>query len=409
LLNFVSQLKTLDDTSRELLQSLRVLAGLDPASVLHSHANKAEAFRPAHWNPERLLKSLFPALCWITAWTFWIHIQPPGGPTIPMMATALGLVMLMSPVNLPGLLLVLLLSMFLFVAPVYLLLMPALDSGFSILALIFVYTFCFGFLGHLSPVLKIGPLMMFVQMANVTNDQTYSFVLLVTGGLVMLLGVSIVVVVHRLLSPMYPEKILLRALRRFFQGCARITVAYAPLATPRLSTARKQRKRLFENRILPLPVQLQGVIKNLDYQRFPANSETRVRELAYSLYSLRNRLLSFETSYNMAASESPELLRAILPLQGDWHSRIHEVFEKWAHLESADALMDTWRKQPDLPRDMQQHLDALQQDRETVVDERGVERLYALLGNLKGLLESMEILQACMNGINWAQWATPRF
>ena len=409
LLNFVSQLKALDCTSRELLQTLRVLAGLDPASALHSHVHKAQPFQPARWDPERLLKALFPALCWITGWIFWIHVQPPAGHSMLVMVASFSLVMVMTPMNLLGLLLVLLLSMFIVVAPIYLLVMPALDSGFAILSLIFLYTFCFGYLGNRSPVLKLGPLMMFVQMANVTNDQTYSFMLLVTVGLVMLLGVSIVVVVHRLLSPMHAEHTLLRTLRRFFQGCARITVAYAPLATTRLSTACKQRQRLFENRILPLPAQLQDIIKNLDYQHFPANSETRVRELAHNLYSLRNRLLSFETSYNMAASESPELLRGILPLQGDWHSRIHEVFEKWARLESADALINTWRKQPELPRDMQQHLDALQQDRGTVVDERGVEHLYALLGSLKGLLESMESLQVSMNGINWTQWSTPRF
>jgi len=112
LLNFLEQLKALDLTSRELLQTLRVLAGIDPASTLHGHAQKAAPFRPARWNPERLVNALFPALCWIAAWTFWIHVQPPGGPAIPMMAAAFGLVMVMAPVNLPGLLLVLLLSMF---------------------------------------------------------------------------------------------------------------------------------------------------------------------------------------------------------------------------------------------------------------------------------------------------------
>jgi len=317
--------------------------------------------------------------------------------------------MVMAPINLLGLLLVLLLSMFIFVAPVYLLLMPLLDSGFAILTLIFVYTFVFGFLGNRSPALKLGPLMMFVNIANVTNDQFYSFILLVTGGLVMLLGVSIVVLVDRLLSPMHAEKVLLRALRRFFQGCARITIAYVPLAKRRMSAARRLRKRLFENRILPLPAQLQGIMKRLNYQQFPANGEDRVRNLANNLYSLRNRLLALEASYNTAASESPELLQVLQPLQGDWRRRVHDVFNKWARLEPADDLLDAWRRQPELSLDLQQHLEDLQQGRETAVDETGLQNLYALLGSLKGLLESMENLQDSMNGINWAQWSTPRF
>ncbi|HYQ70872.1 MAG TPA: FUSC family protein, partial [Gammaproteobacteria bacterium] len=258
LMNFVEQLKSLETNSRDLLQTLRVLAGLDPADRLHVMTQKAEPFRPVRWNPERLLKAVFPALCWITAWVFWVYVQPPGGPVVPMMATVFGLMMVMAPVNLLGLLLVLLLSMFIVVAPVYLLLMPTLDSGFSILALIFVYTFCFGFLGGISPVLKIGPLLMFVNVANITNDQTYSFILLITGGLVMLMGVSIVVVVHRLLSPMHAEQILLRTLRRFFHGCAQITAAYAPVPAARMTAANKRRRRVFENRIQPLPEQLQA-------------------------------------------------------------------------------------------------------------------------------------------------------
>jgi uncharacterized membrane protein YccC len=410
LLNFVYQLKALDGTSRELLQTLRVLAGLDPASVLHCHAHKTQPFQPARWNPERLLKALFPALCWVAAWSFWIHIQPPGGPAMPMMATAFGLVMVMAPINLLGLLLVLLLSMFIFVAPVYLLVMPLLDSGFAILTLIFVYTFVFGFLGFRSPVLKLGPLMMFVNMANVTNDQVYSFILLVTGGLVMLIGVSIVVLVHRLLSPMHAEKALLRTLQRFFQGCAGIAIAYKVPATRQVTTARKHRKRLFENRILPLPVQLQGIMKGLDYQQFPANSEDRVQDLAHNLYSLRNRLLTVEASYNTAVTKSPELLQAIQPLQGDWHRRVHEVFNKWARLEAADDLIDAWRRRPELSQDMRQHLDELQQRQgATGISETGEQNLYALLGSLKGLLEAMNNLQDSMHAINWAEWSTARF
>jgi uncharacterized membrane protein YccC len=409
LLNFVSQLRALDSTSRELLQTLRVLAGLDPASVLHSYTHKTQPFQPSRWNPERLLKALFPAVCWVAAWSFWVHVQPPGGPSIPMMAATFGLVMVMAPINLPGLLLVLLLSMFIFVAPVYLLVMPLLDSGFAILTLIFLYTYCFGFLGFRSPVLKIGPLMMFVQVANVSNDQFYSFLLLVTGGLVMLLGVSIVVLVHRLLSPMHAEKVLLRTLRRFFQGCARLAIAYSMPALRQPGTARKRRKRLFENRILPLPAQLQGIMKRLDYQHYPANSEEKVRELAQNLYSLRNRLLTVEANYHAAASESPHLLQSILPLQGDWRQRMHNVFNKWARLEPADELIEEWRRQPALSQDMQQHIEALQLDQETAGMERAVQNLFALLGSLNGLLETMEKLQDSMNSINWSQWAAARF
>ena len=57
-----------------------------------------------------------------------------------------------------GLLTVLVLSVFLFVMPVYWLVMPALSTGTELLFLIFTYSFVFGYLGGRSPALKSGPI-----------------------------------------------------------------------------------------------------------------------------------------------------------------------------------------------------------------------------------------------------------
>jgi hypothetical protein len=116
-----------------------------------------------------------------------------------------------------------------------------------------------------------------------------------------------------------------------------------------------------------------------------------------------------EANYHAAASESPHLLQSILPLQGDWRQRMHNVFNKWARLEPADELIEEWRRQPALSQDMQQHIEALQLDQETAGMERAVQNLFALLGSLNGLLETMEKLQDSMNSINWSQWAAERF
>ncbi|HYQ71933.1 MAG TPA: hypothetical protein VET88_08395, partial [Gammaproteobacteria bacterium] len=148
----------------------------------------------------------------------------------------------------------------------------------------------------------------------------------------------------------------------------------------------------------------------LDYSQFPDNDEARVSDLANNLYSLRTRLRAVETSFNSAATGSAELLHAVQTLKGDWRRRTREVFEKWSRLESADSLLDAWRNQPELSRDLQQQLDRLQHDGAgSAIDETGTQGLYALLGSIKGLLESMEKLQESMNSINWAQYSTPRF
>jgi uncharacterized membrane protein YccC len=410
LMNFAAQLRILDRTSRELLQTLRILANLDPGSKLRDRTLPEDPYQPSAWNPERLLKATFPALCWIVGYAFWIYVNPPGGPAIPMMSAAFGLMMVMAPTNLPGLLIVLLLSMFITVAPVYMFIMPMLDSGFGILAVIFIYAFFFAWLGGISPVLKLGPLAMFVMMIDINNDQTYSFIALVTAGLVMLLGVSTVVVVHRLLSPMHPEKILLRSMYRFLNGCARIIGEFQLLSPRQQIRGRKFRKRIFETTILPISAQLLSVEKNLDYAQFPDNTPEKVQDLVDSLQSIRFRLQSLEAAYEKAINESPDLMHALTSMNEKWRQRVQDVFGKLAHMEKTDTLIEDWSNRESLSQDLEQQLGNLTQGNSPDhIDGQDLRNIYAVIGSTQSLLDAMKELGDSMKQINWNQWAVARF
>jgi uncharacterized membrane protein YccC len=409
-MNFVGQLRILDRSSRSLLQTLQVLAQRQPLDSLRERTGEPDPYRPSRWNPERLIAALFPAVCWAVAWLFWFYVEPPGGPAIPMMAAAFSLSMVMAPVNLLGLLIVLLLSMFITVAPVYMFVMPALDSGFALLALLFVYTFIFGYLGGKSPVLKLGPLMMFVMMVDITNDQTYSFMALVTAGLMMLLGISVVVVVDRLLSPMHPEQVLLRSVRRFLGGCARIVGETGLLLPRQPGRARRLRRRIYESRVLPVTAQLPGLEKTLNYDLFPDNSPEKVQRLVDGLQSIRWRLQSLELTYDRAARESPELMQAIAPLNEKWRTHVQDWLRKWARLVTAGGAGKDTAVPIDVSMPLMQQLDDL---RETSgmegLDDRALQHLYAVMGSTQSLLEALRRLGESMQQINWHQWSAARF
>ena len=408
LMNFVTQLQALDRGSRELLQTLRVLANLDPDSTLQGHTK--DPFQPSVWNPERLLKALFPAICWVAGYAFWFYLNPPGGPAVPMMCVVFGLMMVMTPANLFGLLIVFLLSMFVVVAPVYMFLMPTLDSGFGLLSLVFIYSFVFAYLGGRSPILKIGPLVMFFMLVNINNQQVYSFMALITTGLMLLLGISIVVIVHRLLNPMHPEKVLLRSVHRFLAGSARIIDDFR-LRSPRQQIrGRRRRKRVFETAILPVATQLLSTGKNLDYTLFQDNTPEKVQHLVDSLQSIRLRLQTLEATFTTAEAESPELMRSLGPLNEKWRTRIRNVLEKWSQLEQTDTPIEEWRTHAALSRDLQQQLDTLQQDKDiSDLDGQHLRNIFAVLGSTQSLLDAMEELGESMQTINWDQWAVERF
>jgi hypothetical protein len=195
----------------------------------------------------------------------------------------------------------------------------------------------------------------------------------------MLLGISIVVFVHRLLSPMHSEKVLLRSVHRFMAGSARIIGDFRQRSPRQQVRGRRRRKRVFETAILPISVQLLSMEKNLDYPQFPDNTPEKVQDLVDNLQSIRFRLQSLETTYDKAERESPDLMQALAPLNKKWRLQVQGTFEKWARLERADTF------------------------------NHALQNLYAVMGSIQSLLDAMKELGDSMKQINWNQWAVARF
>jgi uncharacterized membrane protein YccC len=408
LMSFVQQLELLDRISGELLHILRVLAGVDTSQEFHSQFIPQDLFQPSRWQPQRLMKALYTPLCFIVAYIFWIYTDPPTGPSIPFVTSPFGLLMVLTPFNPMTMLFVMVVSIWVAVAPVYFFVMPALDSGAGLLSLIFLYTFFFGYLGGRSPMLKTGPIIMFVMMTGISNQQTYSFIGLVNGAMMMILGLSVLSVVYMLWTPTRPERLLLSSLKRFFQGCGHIASGFALNRIKDRGKGRKLRKRYYESMVLPVPAQLQKVEKNLDYKLFPDNTPDKVKHLIESLQSITFRLQSLEIAHNRVLTHSPDLMKSLNPLRKQLRERLQRVFDSWARFEVTDALGDERATLLEISRDLEKRLDALDYNKARTED-RMLRNVYSLLGALKGLIEAMADIQEVINQINWDQWARARF
>jgi predicted RNase H-like nuclease (RuvC/YqgF family) len=148
-----------------------------------------------------------------------------------------------------------------------------------------------------------------------------------------------------------------------------------------------------------------SIEKNLDYALFPDNTEEKVQHLVDSLQSVRLRLLTLETSFTTAESESPELMHSLEAFNEKWRGRIRNVLEKWARLEHTDSLVKEWSTRATLLEEMEQRLDQVNDD----FDGQALRNLYAVLGSTQSLLEAMNELGDSMQQINWDQWAVARF
>ncbi len=227
LLNFVQQFNTLHLTSCELLRTMRVLSGFAQVADLDSHALPSDLYQPSRWDPVRFASGLLPAACFVVAFFYWIHFNPPTGPSVPSMAATFGLMVVLTPMNAAALIPLALVAIGVFVAPVYFLVMPRLSTGPELLALVFTFSFLVSTLlvGRLAGLRTIA-LVMFVMMSGISNDQSYSFNALVDGALMMMLALCVVAIVQSIVSPLKPERTILKSVRRFFRGCERVTGGY---------------------------------------------------------------------------------------------------------------------------------------------------------------------------------------
>ncbi len=228
----------------------------------------------------------------------------------------------------------------------------------------------------------------------------------------ILLAVAIIAIVQTLMSPMKSERAMLKGIRRFFRGCARVTGRYdfvAPVALDAAGQARgrRYRKRYFESMILPAPAKLQAVQKYLDYRRYPDNPSEKVQRLIDALQSIANRLQSLEIAHNHLAGECQEHPDSWTQV-GACLRELQELFDRWAGIEGGAEVLGQHEELERLSDELEQSFDILQSDPSVTSDQVPTD-IYAFLGCLRGLIEAMGNAHVALSQINWPQWAAPRF
>jgi len=410
LLNFVDHIRMLDRVSREIVRALRVVAGLDSLKGYEPEAVTSDNFQPVLWDSQRLLKTMFPVLCFATAFLFWIFVNPPGGTNIPVMAVSFSLSFLLTPINPITMLIVFLLGLTLLLAPVYMFVLPTLSTGPELLSFIFIYMFVFAFLGGKQPVIKLVAAQLLVNLAGISNPQTYSFMVLAGSALGLGLPLFIIAMVDLFWTPSRPEQIVTRGLRRFFRGCSRIAGGFA-LNQPRdQARGQRLRARSFQSMIQPSLIELRQSAKRLDYHRFTDNDPKKVNRLLDGLQSIGYRLQALEMAHQHALEHRLDRVEPLGRLGAEFRERLQDVFEHWSRGEKVEALDEERVALHQIGQDLNQHLDELGRTAEhTEAETRAARDLYVLLGCLRGLVAAVARTQEVLKTINWRQWAATRF
>ena len=411
LVNFREQMKFLELTTRELLLTMFQLSGKYAFSKTHSKVLLKEYYKPSIWDPARLINSLFPAICFIIAFFFWIFFDPPTGPNIPSMAVTCGLIILLNPFNAQSLLLPVLFAICGIVAPIYFLLMPQLSTGTELLVFIFCFTFGIAifFTGRLS-VLGTLILVLFVQMTGISNQQNYSFVGVVDGALLMSLSLAVVAIVQGLFQPLRPEQMLLKTIRQFCYGCAGIINEFSLTDMTDYARQRRHRKRVYESLVLNAPAKILDIKRKLNFKLFPDNPQSKVQKLSDGFQDIAFRLQALEFAYSRLATHSCTIPDSIKPVIYQILGLLKSVFEHWGDFEPVDQFEGQLTEVSCLNQQIEQRFnELLNESGQSQTGDSIDAELYAIVGTIRGLKESMASVQVVINEINWSQWSRVRF
>jgi len=344
-------------------------------------------------------------VCFAASYLFWIYTAPPAGNSITILAVAFGMLLMGAPLPLFKIAKVLLVSI-VGIAPIYMFVLPRLDSDAALLVVVFACCFLLSLLGGRLPLLRTLALAAFALITNLTNRQGYSFLGVLYPMILIFLGTAIVVAVQRLLSPMRPEKVALRSVRRFLRGCARVLRGFDDEGSS--GRGRAARHRAYRRMALPASRRLRTVRPGLDSPDFPDVPGEKVDRLLRAMQVLLFRFRALEiTSERLARVRDRLGVGGWGPAVSAVRESLERVFDRWSRSPGTPALEEEREK-------LAVHTDALRGKLDALAGRQDLDEdlellVWADLGGIRGLIAAVAALQEALLDIRWEQWEVERF
>jgi hypothetical protein len=226
------------------------------------------------------------------AYLLWIYVEIPGNTAFVIMMAPFGMAL----ANMPQ---VPVLTVFrpaafsvVFASVLYIFVMPQLSSFAGLGPLIFAVTFTICYLFH-TPKQGLGRvfgLAIFVLIAGISNQQSYSFLSVANTALMFPLVFALLALTANIPFSARPEKVFLRLHRRFFHSCTYLlsTMGWGLTTTP--TRLDRLRKAFHAQEIAALPQKLATWGKAVDTSVLPGTTPQQVQALTTNLQSLTYRM-----------------------------------------------------------------------------------------------------------------------
>lgn len=405
-----ASLLQLDTLSQSMFECLSEIKGF-AQPVMGTEAVTHTSFNPvSQFDPDRI-RVVFRVVS--TLWLAYLAViyidGLPGGFTLVIISGALVLATAYTP-QIPVSILYKPVAVGILLASIlYIFVMPKLTSFFELGFLLFVVTFFIQYLfsDPRQTLIRMFGLIMFIAIAGISNEQTYSFFSIATTTLVFLMGFFFMEVTAHIPFSTQPERELMRLFRRFYRSSEYLMTA--DIDPSQVETRLQRWTKAFHVRELTtLPTKLDTWLPHINSEVLPDNLHKQVHRLVGNLQSLSYRLRQL-----LAERRHPHSQFLIDEVGDDirsWRLDMQRAFKHLSedmsvvHYESLRPRLDSFLRQ------LEAHIkDAVDKAAETQVSVEEAENFYRLLGAYRGVTEALVACVENTGDIDWAPLYEERF
>jgi uncharacterized membrane protein YccC len=403
------RLQHLEALTRSLFDSVCDIKGFGPpVSTPDTPRPSPAGFVP---DPDRITAAVRAMLILWLAWLAVIYVNDiPGGTGVVTMTAAIGMALATMPQLAVWQLFMPVASSVLFAGVLYVFVMPKLSSFIGLGLLIFAATFaiCYLFAAPRQMLGRAFGLALFVSIAAISNEQTYSF-LSVANTAMMFPTIFLIVAVSAYIPfSTRPERAFLRLLGRFFRSSEYLmtTARWDPGHSP--TRLDRWRKAFHAREVSTLPAKLGTWARYIDARVLADTPPEQVVSLVTNLQALSYRMLEL-----LEARGSPQAQLLVQELLADfraWRLRVQEIYQNLSRDPAAGDQEGLRTRLDEMMRHLEarirETLDKAPEGRLAAWEE---ENFYHLLGAFRGVSETLVEYAGHAGGIDWTRWREERF
>jgi uncharacterized membrane protein YccC len=329
----------------------------------------------------------------------------PGGSGLVSMAGAFGMILAGTPQLPVKKLFMPITAGVLFGALIHIFIMPQLSNFIELGLLLFATTFgiCYLFAAPKQALSKLFGLAMFLSIANMVNQQIYSFLGIATTVLMFLVIFLLLYIITNIPFSARPEKVFLLLLGRYFRSCEYLMRSMHRDPQKRKTRLARWQKTFYVHELSTLPKKLGIWARFIDSKVLPGTSPQHIQAVLTSLQALSYRMQ--ELIAESGSAQAPFLVQELQSYIQAWRVKVEETFQCLSEKPDAGKKETLRTRLAEIIDHLEKRIEeTLDKAAEWQLSDRDNENFYRLLGAYRGVSEALVEYAGSSGTIDWTPW-----